>query len=386
MASKKIHIGVCGIGFGHASRAYAIIRYFDKMGWKISVSSYSDGLRYLRNLGVDVNPTPSVSYGILPEGKVSIKMTIYRNVLLPVKFLAQVSCELSYVEGADLVLSDSRASTILAGKLAGKPVLTILNQFNIRVEYPKYPRIIELVEAMAQAVGKIWSLSDKILIADYPQPYTISKQNLVIPKKLASRVEFIGPIIEKQPADLPSREALCKKYGLDPSSKPIILYHATGPSYERKRLTKILLPLLEKLSNEYQIVATLGGDSLPKNPKNVKVFSWVDEPLELIKLADVVICRAGQTTLAKALAYGKPLIMIPIPAHGEQLGNASSVAEMRAGILLPQEELSLETLRHALSEISSNNVFRSSARKYGTLLRNLDPVKRVFSVAESLLS
>jgi len=386
MSSRRIHIGVCGIGFGHASRVSILIKTFNELGWTTSISSYSDGFRYLEKLGVSVKPSPGISYGILPEGKVSIKMTIYRNIFLPIKLLAQISCELNYIEGADLVLSDSRASTIIAGKIARKPVLTILNQFNIRVEYPRYPRIIELVEAMTQVVGQIWSLSDKILIADYPEPYTISKQNLVIPEKVLSKVEFIGPLIDKQPSDLPSRAALCEKYGLNPDSRPVILYHATGPRYERRELTKLILPLLEKLSNEYQVLATLGGDSFQVSlNENLKVLSWIEEPLEAIKLADVVVCRAGQTTLAKALAYGKPLIMIPIPGHGEQIGNASSIADMGAGILLPQEELSVESLRQALRQILSNDAFRSSAEKYAALLRDLKPVKRIISAVESLL-
>ena len=86
---------------------------------------------------------------------------------------------MNYLESADIAISDSRGSTIIAGKLLGKPVLTILNQFNIRVVYPRYRRLIELLEGIAQVVGWIWARSDKILIADYPPPLTISKQNLV---------------------------------------------------------------------------------------------------------------------------------------------------------------------------------------------------------------
>ncbi len=349
----------------------------------VSSSSYADGLEYLKRIGIEVKPSPGISYGLLPEGKVSIKMTIYRNILLPIKFLSQISCELSYVEDADLVLSDSRASTILAGKLAGKRVLTVLNQFNIRVEYPRYPRIIELLESLSQVVGQIWSLSDKVLIADYPQPYTISKQNLVIPESISGKISLIGPIIEKTPEDLPSRESLLEKYGLKDDSRPVVFYHASGPSYERMMLTRMILPILEKLSDKYQIIASLGGGEFDGNPSAVKVFSWVEEPLELAKLADIVICRAGQTTLAKALAYGKPLIIIPIPAHGEQLGNAGSVAEMGAGIILPQEELSQESLKKALETVSANSAFKRKAEKYSYLFKELNPIERVISAIES---
>ena len=380
---RKIHFGVCGIGYGHASRSTVIIKELMRRGWDISVSSYADGFRYLERVGVSVHLVPGISYGVLPEGKVSIKMTIYGNVFLPIKFLSQVSCELSCIEGSDLVLSDSRASTILAGKIAGKKVLTILNQFNIRVDYPRHPKLIELLESMSQVVGQIWGLSDKILVADYPQPYTISKQNLVIPDSLAEKTDFIGPIIEKKPEDLLPKDVLLEKYGLEKNPKPVIYYQASGPKYERAFLTRRILPLLESLSNDFQFIATLGGDEIEGSSKSVKVFQWVEEPLELTKIADVVICRAGQTTLAKALAYGKPVLMIPIPAHGEQLGNARSVSENGAGVILSQSSLSRESLRKSLRELLSNESYRESAEKFSNLFRSLDPVRRVIRELES---
>ena len=383
MRARKVHVGVCGIGFGHASRVVTVISALKDRGWEVSVSSYGDGFKYLERSGIEVKPLPKVSYGILPEAKVSIKMTIFRNLLLPIRLLEQIACEANYLEGSSLVISDTRASTILAGKLSRKPVLTILNQFNVRVEYPRYPKLIELVEAMAQLVGDIWGLSDKILVTDYPQPYTISKQNLVIPKDLSSKVEFTGPIISKFPQDLPPKEELQRKYGLDPDGGPVILYHATGPSYERRFLTEMILPILERLAGEYQIVATLGGGNPERPFSGLKIYPWVDEPLELIKLSDVVICRSGQTTLAKSLAFGKPLIMIPIPAHSEQLGNAYSVAENGAGLLLPQDELCYETLRNAVEEVLKGG-FRTNAEKYSDLAVSLNPLERVLSAAEEL--
>ena len=381
----RAHIGVCGIGFGHASRSALIAKKLKEMGWGLSLSSYGDGLEYLRRMDLEVKSTPIVRYGILPEAKVSIKLTIFRNLLLPIRFAEQIAYEINYLEGADIVISDSRASTIVAGKLLGKPVLTILNQFNIRVEYPRYRRIIELLEGIAHIVGWIWARSDKILIADYPPPLTISKQNLVIPDRIKDRVEFIGPILDKRPEDLPSREDIEIKYRLN-GDRPIIFFHATGPSYERRKLIEELLPMLGRLVDRYEIIATFGGMN-PKVdvPDGIKAFEWVDEPLELFKVSDLVICRAGQTTLAKALSYGKPVLMIPISAHGEQLGNALSVAEVGAGVVIRQEELTPELLERTIEELLSNKSYRINSEKYAKFSFSLNPLSRVVEVIEELL-
>ena len=381
----KAHIGVCGIGFGHASRSASIARELKRMGWEISLSSYGDGLEYLRRMGLEVRPVPTVRYGVLPEAKVSIKFTIFRNLLLPIRFAEQIACEMSYLEDAEIVISDTRASTIVAGKLLGKPVLTILNQFNIRVEYPRYRRLIELLEGIAQVVGWIWARSDKILVADYPPPLTISKRNLVLPDGIEDKVEFVGPIIDKRPEDLPSREEIEARYRLS-GGKPRIFFHATGPSYERGKLIEELLPMLGRLADRYEIIASLGGMNPGASiPEGIKVFEWVDEPLELFKVSDLVICRPGQTTLAKALSYGKPVLMIPISAHGEQLGNASSVAGLGAGLILKQEELKPEILERMIGELLSNESYRINAERYANSSSSLNPLDRVVEAAEELL-
>ena len=381
----KAHIGVCGIGFGHASRSASIARKLKEMGWEISSSSYGDGLEYLKKMNLHVKPVPIVRYGILPEAKVSIKLTIFRNLLLPIRFAEQIAYEMNYLESADIAISDSRASTVIAGKLLGKPVLTILNQFNIRVVYPRYRRLIELLEGIAQVVGWIWARSDKILIADYPPPLTISKQNLIIPDGIKDKVEFIGPIIDKRPEDLPSREEIEAKYRLS-GGKPRIFFHATGPSYERRKLIEELFPMLGKLVDRYEIIASFGGMNPGMSiPEGIKVFEWVDEPLELFKVSDLVICRAGQTTLAKALSYGKPVLMIPISAHGEQLGNASSVAEVGAGLIIRQEELTPPLLERAIEDLLLNKSYKINAGKYAEFSSSLNPLSRVAEVVEELL-
>jgi UDP:flavonoid glycosyltransferase YjiC (YdhE family) len=378
MPPRRIHFGVCGIGYGHAARSSLIIRELERRGFTITVSSYGDGLRYLESSGIDALLSPPVSYGVLPEGKVSIKITIYRNIALPIRFMEQLSCELGYAEGAGLVLSDSRVSTTLAGKILGKPTFTILNQFNIRIKYPRYRRLIELLEAACYAPGEIWGLSDEILIADYPPPYTISKRNLVIPDKLLEKTSFIGPVVERLEGN-PRRDEICEMYGLDPEGGPIIFYHASGPAHERRALTMQILPILDEIADEYQVIATLGGDEPGYAAERAGVYRWVEDPMKIFAISDLVICRAGQTTLAKALASGKPMIIIPIPAHGEQFGNALSVAESGAGIILEQDQLSRETLESAMRRILSEESFRESAEEYRRLHAKLNPIEQICS-------
>ncbi|MCL7383209.1 MAG: hypothetical protein LZ172_02245 [Thaumarchaeota archaeon] len=385
----RIHLGVCGIGFGHAARAVQIARALKEKGWSLTISSYGEGLEYLRRSGLNAYRVPGISYGVLHEGKVSIKMTIFKNILLPVRILEQASYEFSLIDrDVDVVISDTRASTVIAAKMLGKPVLTILNQFNIRILYPKYRWVIESLEAASHLIGWIWLRSDRILVADYPPPLTISKRNLIFPEdtELKKKVKYIGPIIENSIRELPEDEYLRNKYGVGLQGKPVILFKATGPAYERKVLVDKMIPLLRKLNREFEIVITLGGLRIDFQNKHgdLKIYEWVDDPLELVKIADLVITRAGQTTLAKILALGKPVIMIPIPGHAEQNWNAISVEENNAGVKLDEENISEETLRKTINHVLDSNYYKMASH-YSLVFRSLNPLNLILDEIQFLL-
>ncbi|MEM1676691.1 MAG: glycosyltransferase [Nitrososphaerota archaeon] len=386
----KIHLGVCGIGYGHADRILTISKKLYEKGCTLIISSYGEGLEYLRKHGLRVYKVPAVDYGVLHEGKVSIKMTIFKNILLPIQVLKQIAYEVSIIDNGevDLVVSDSRASTVIAAKILGKPTVTILNQFNIKIHYPKYRWIIESLESSSYIVSRIWLKSDKIVVADYPPPLTISKKNLQFPENIPKdKVEYVGPIIDTSHISDISVKTLSEKYGVGLNGKPVVLFMATGPFYERKKFIEKIYPMLKELVNEFEAVLTLGGLKLDSvDTSNLKIFEWVEDPLELIKISDIVVTRGGQTTLAKVLALGKPLVMIPIPAHAEQIGNAESIQDNGAGLVLYEEELSKTSLKKCLERILEDKTFSQRARDYSKVFNSLNPTEHVIKIIETMLT
>ena len=61
----------------------------------------------------------------------------------------------------------------------------------------------------------------------------------------------------------------------------------------------------------------------------------------LLRAADLVVCRAGATTVAELAVVGVPGMLIPYPAASEdhQTANARFMAQAGAAILVPDEEL-----------------------------------------------
>ena len=72
-----------------------------------------------------------------------------------------------------------------------------------------------------------------------------------------------------------------------------------------------------------------------------RVEEFVDVVDEVMATADLVVCRAGATTLAEVAAAGRPVIVVPYPyaTHDHQRRNAGVVAEAGAGEVIEQSDL-----------------------------------------------
>jgi len=81
--------------------------------------------------------------------------------------------------------------------------------------------------------------------------------------------------------------------------------------------------------------------------------AFIDDMGAAYAAADLVVCRAGATTVAELTALGLPSVLVPYPhaAHDHQSANARLLAEAGAAVFLPQGALtgeSLETLIRGL--------------------------------------
>ena len=83
-----------------------------------------------------------------------------------------------------------------------------------------------------------------------------------------------------------------------------------------------------------------------ENGIKADVKPFVEKMVEEFARADLVVCRAGATTVAELAAAGKPAIMIPFPfaADDHQRKNAEAVESAGAGQMILQAELSPERL------------------------------------------
>ena len=75
--------------------------------------------------------------------------------------------------------------------------------------------------------------------------------------------------------------------------------------------------------------------------------TFIDAMADAYRWADVVICRAGATTIAELTVCGRPAILIPFPfaVDDHQTANAKALEDVGAAIHISQSTLTSETLK-----------------------------------------
>lgn len=81
--------------------------------------------------------------------------------------------------------------------------------------------------------------------------------------------------------------------------------------------------------------------------------SFLDGVAGEMRSADLVICRAGATTLAELAAVGRPAVLVPLPSATDdhQRKNAQVLADANAAVVLEQARLSATTLADGVSAL-----------------------------------
>jgi len=117
------------------------------------------------------------------------------------------------------------------------------------------------------------------------------------------------------------------------------------------------------------------------------VAPFIYQMAEAYAVADMVISRAGATTLAELTAIGKPAILVPYPyaAGRHQEFNASKLLEMKAARMIPDHEMRGEILAENIRELYSNKALRLEMEKYSRAVGRPDAAQRIIAIAMSLV-
>jgi uncharacterized protein (TIGR00661 family) len=165
----------------------------------------------------------------------------------------------------------------------------------------------------------------------------------------------------------------------------------SGPKVEREYLINQLLKILQDIPKDLQFILSCGDPSGNRNPTikdNLIIYEWLDDETqyELLKTADIIICRSGHGSITKALTFGKPLLLIPTPDHTEQNLNAKRAVKLGLAVMLNQKTLTKRTLLNAITEISNNTMIKEKAEDFSNLAQNLNSIDTTVGLIAETIS
>lgn len=172
-----------------------------------------------------------------------------------------------------------------------------------------------------------------------------------------------------------TREDAVTTFGLDPEKKTILL---VGGSLGARTINESVLQHLKEISESgLQFIWQTGkyyskqiAEELKAKgcPKNLIVTDFISDMAAAYKAADLVISRAGASSISEFCLIGKPVILVPSPnvAEDHQTKNAMALVDRDAALYVKDSEapekligLAINTVRDSLKlELLSKNVLR----------------------------
>lgn len=252
---------------------------------------------------------------------VKLFVSLIQSIVINMKFMPKVAIGSGgYVSGPAIY-----GSSIMGAKI-------------ILLEQNSYPGITtRLLEKYANEVHISFADSEKYL-------------------RKKDRLHLTGNPVRKNLGTEEKQKALAD-YGLSTNRKTLLII---GGSLGAASINKAVASILKKLEGDgIQVIWQTGknyfNDYRNLNGSSVKVFEFIEDMNKAYSACDLLLARAGATTIAEILALGIPSILVPSPnvAENHQCHNAKSLEEKNAVVLIKDEKMNEELYDKLIEIINS---------------------------------
>ncbi len=156
------------------------------------------------------------------------------------------------------------------------------------------------------------------------------------------------------------REEAVARFDLDPGRFTLFSF---GGSQGSNRINQSLLgalPLLLPLRERLQFLHASGEKDLAAMRESfircgfsARIYPFIQDMASAYAMADLVVSRAGASTIAELAALGKPSILVPYPyaANDHQRRNAEALARLGGARMILDQDLDGVSLAKAIREL-----------------------------------
>jgi UDP-N-acetylglucosamine--N-acetylmuramyl-(pentapeptide) pyrophosphoryl-undecaprenol N-acetylglucosamine transferase len=230
------------------------------------------------------------------------------------------------------ILKKFRPNVVIGtGGFASGPLLQMANTLNI-------PTVIQEQNSFPGITNKLLSKkANKICVAYENLEQFFPKEKMIL----------TGNPVRQDLIDIESKKAeAIHFFNLDATKKTLLVL---GGSLGARRVNQLIEKELQKFESlQVQLIWQCGKlyyeDYKKYNSDNVQVLAFIDRMDLVYAAADVVISRAGASSVSELCIVGKPVIFIPSPnvAEDHQTKNAKSIVDRKGALMIKETELESE--------------------------------------------
>ena len=260
----------------------------------------------------------------------------WQNLLFPLKFIS------SLLKSRSIIKRFKPDAVIGTGGFASGAVVKVAGQMGI-------PTFIQEQNSYAGITNKMLAKNaHKICVAYDAMEQFFPKEKIV---------KTGNPIRDGLLNIVQYRSEGLSYFHLDSERKTLLVL---GGSLGARRINQLIeqqLPLFEQLGVQvlWQCGKLYYEEYKKYNSEQVRVLAFIDRMELAYAVADVIISRAGASSVSELCVVGKPVIFIPSPnvAEDHQTKNARAIADKQAAILLRESELN-EQFANTFSKLIAN--------------------------------
>lgn len=246
----------------------------------------------------------------------------WQNLLFPLKFIS------SLLKSRSIIKRFKPDAVIGTGGFASGAVVKVAGQMGI-------PTFIQEQNSYAGITNKMLAKNaHKICVAYDAMEQFFPKEKIV---------KTGNPIRDGLLNIAQYRSEGLSYFHLDSQRKTLLVL---GGSLGARRINQLIeqqLPLFEQLGVQvlWQCGKLYYEEYKKYNSEQVRVLAFIDRMELAYAAADVIISRAGASSVSELCVVGKPVIFIPSPnvAEDHQTKNARAIADKQAAILLRESDL-----------------------------------------------
>ncbi|MEO0572532.1 MAG: UDP-N-acetylglucosamine--N-acetylmuramyl-(pentapeptide) pyrophosphoryl-undecaprenol N-acetylglucosamine transferase, partial [Bacteroidota bacterium] len=249
----------------------------------------------------------------------------WKNVLFPLKLIK------SLLSARKIVKQFQPHVAIGTGGFASGPLLKIASQKGI-------PCVLQEQNSYAGITNKLLAGKAQKICVAYDGMERYFPKEKIVKTGNPVRSDLVRPKKDKIYG--------AKLFGLD-DRKPVLLI--LGGSLGARRINQLMADKLRFFQNMgIQLLWQCGGlykEEYQKfNSKEVKVVPFINEMDHAFEAADMIISRAGASSVSELCIVGKPALFIPSPnvAEDHQTKNAMALVKKDAAVLVKESELNMK--------------------------------------------